>query len=396
MARTVNRLSARTAATVGEGFHADGGGLYLRVDASGARRWVFVFRFRSKRCEMGLGPLADFPVAVAREATQEARRMVKAGKNPIDERRRERAAVKAVPFGELAAQIVTDLSPQWKNPKSAQQWLTTLTVDAAGLKAKLVSEISTDDVLAVLKPIWAKKPETAARLRGRIERVLDAAKAKGMREGDNPARWKGHLSILLPRRSGLRGHHAALHYDQVRAFFMDLRKSNSISAQALDFTILTNTRTNESNGARGAEIDLQKAIWVIPPERVKNKKEYRIPLSPPALAIARQRIEHGGDGYLFPGLKPGKPLSNMAMSKLLKIMGYDVTVHGFRSTFKDWASDRTNFPREIIEQAMGHIVGDAAEQAYRRSDALERRQKLLDAWASYCAAGSAQIITLSA
>lgn len=398
MARTANRLTARTATTLGAGFHGDGGGLYLRGDSGGSRRWVFLFRYRSKRCEMGLGPLADFPLAKARELAQQARLLVKAGKNPIGERRRERAAVEAVPFGELAEQLITDLTPQWRNPVSAHRWRTTLLEDASALKAVPVDQVTTENVLVVLKPIWLAKPETAARLRGRIERVIDAAKAKGMREGENPARWMGHLSMLLPRQSVSRNHHAALHYDDIRPFFTYLRKSESISTVALNFTILTYARTNETLGAQGSEIDLQKAVWTIPADRTKPCREYRIPLSTPALAIARQRIELVGRGFLFPGLKLGRPLSNMAMSKMLKLLGRgDITVHGFRSTFKEWASDRTAFPREIIEQAMGHLVGDAAEQAYRRSDALERRRALLDAWAAYCEpTGGAQIITLSA
>jgi integrase len=390
MTRKYNQLNARTVKTFGEGFHADGQGLYLRVESSGARRWVFVFFQHGRRREMGLGSLADLPLAEARQAVQDARKLVAKGICPIDARRAERAAVKAVPFGDLARQVVADLSPQWKNPKVAQQWLTTLTVDAAPLGSRLVSAIGTDDVLAVLKPIWLAKPETAARLRGRIERVLDAAKAKGMREGENPARWKGHLSILLPRRArSSRRHHPSLHYDKMRAFMSVLRKSESISASALDFTVLTIARTSESLFARGGEFDLNRGIWTVPPERMKSGREHRVPLSPPALAIARTRIDLCGDGYLFPGLRQGRPLSNMAMLKMLDLLGYgDFTVHGFRATFKSWATDRTAFPREIIEASLAHLVGDEAEQAYLRTDALERRRGLMAAWADYCEPGN--------
>lgn len=374
--------------TLGPGFHADGGGLYLRVEASGARRWAFIFRYRGRRGEMGLGPLVDVSLAAARQAAQEARQQVREGKSPVLVRRRLRAVVEAVPFGDMADQLVGDLTPQWKNPKVAQQWRTTLTVDAAALKDKLVSEVNTEDVLAVLKPIWTVKRETAARLRGRIERVLDAARARGMREGENPARWKGHLSMLLPRVPRRRKHHAALAYDGIRQFCAKLRRSERMSALALDFAILTVARTNEVLAARGSEINLKDAVWIIPPERMKAGREHRVPLSAPALAIAKSRIESVGDGLLFPGLKRGKSLSNMAMTKMLKRLGYgEFTVHGFRSTFRDWAGDRTDFPREIIEAAMAHLVGDEAEQAYRRSDALERRRQLMNAWADYCEPG---------
>jgi integrase len=403
MARQIDRLNARRVKTLGEGFHADGGGLYLKVEAKGARRWVFVFRHGKKRCEMGLGALADVSLATARDIAQQARGQVKAGKNPIDERRRERAAVKAIPFGDLADQVVEDLEPHWKNPKVAQQWRTTLTVDAAALRPILVCDATTDDVLKVLKQIWLQKPETASRLRCRIERVFDVAKVRGMRQGENPARWKGHLSLMLPKRNRRRRHHPALHYDRAKTFFANLHGSESISAQALEFTILTVARTNEARFARGIEIDLKQALWIVPAERVKTSKEYRIPLSPPALAIARQRIEICGPGLLFPGQQQRgrrndngpRPISNMAMSKMLKLLGYgDITVHGWRATFKSWATDKTAFPREMIEHCLGHLVGDAAEQAYLRTDALERRRGILEAWAQYCEPAGASVIRL--
>ena len=407
MARNIDRLNARTVKTLGPGLHADGGGLYLRVEAAGARRWVFIVRRKDKRSEMGLGPLSDISLARARELAQEARGVAREGKDPIAERRRARAALQAVSFGELADQLVDDLESQWKNPKVPQQWRNTLKVDAASLRPKLVSQITTEDVLAVLKPIWTVKPVTASRLRGRIERVLDAAKATGKREGENPARWRGHLSLLLPRGRREKRHHAALPYDQIRSFCSKLRSlrlhgARSISTLALYFTILTAARSSEVLFAAGREIDQRQAIWTIPAERMKSGREHRVPLSASALAIAKDRIKIVGDGYLFPGLARDlqtgerKPLSNMAMSKVLDLMGYgDYTVHGFRSTFRDWGGDRTAFAREIVEAALAHIVGDEAEQAYRRSDALERRRKLMDAWAEYCAARG-QVVQLIA
>lgn len=397
MGREINRLTARGLKGLAPGLHNDGGNLYLLVEEGGAQRWVFKFRFQGKRCEMGLGPVSLIPLAEAREAAHQALKLVKAGKSPIAERRRQRAAVRPVTFGDLADQVVADIAPQWKNWRSEQQWRTTLTVDAASLRPKLVSEITTDDVLAVLKPIWLAKPVTASRLRGRVERILDAARARGIREGENPARWRGHLSILLPRRLKAPGHHAALPYDQIRPFMARIRQSDSISAKALEFTILTVGRTSEALFATGAEIDLQQAVWTVSGDRMKSGRDHRVPLSDAALAIARERIDAGGAGYLFPGLKRGRPLSNMAMCKILKLTGNgNYTVHGFRSTFRDWAGDKTAFPREIIEAAMAHVVGDEAEQAYRRSDALERRRKLMNAWAQYCEAAAAIVIPIRA
>lgn len=397
MARHINRLSARTAATIGPGFHADGNGLYLKVEASGARRWVFVFFQHGRRREMGLGSLVDVPLATARQTVADARRKVAQGENPIQTRKAERAAETAVRFGDLADQVVSALEPQWKNPKVAGQWRTTLRVDAKLLSRKLVNEIATEDVMAVLQPIWTKKPETAARLRGRIERVLDVAKAQGMREGENPARWKGHLSLMLARRSKKsRGHHASLHYNEAKTFMGKLRRSESISALALDFTILTIARTNESLGARGSEINVDTATWTVPADRMKSGREHRIPLSAPALAIVKARIKICGDGLLFGGLRPGKPLANMAMLKMMDLLGYgDFTVHGFRATFKSWATDCTAFPREMIEAALAHLVGDDAEQAYLRTDALERRRQLMEAWASFCEGRAAKILMLA-
>jgi len=385
MTKHIDRLSARSTLTKGPGFHADGAGLYLRVTDTGARRWVFVFFERGKRREMGFGALSDIPLATARELALEARGLVKASKNPIEERRRQRAAVVAVPFGDLATEIIADLGPQWRSPITRQSWETTLTVDAKGLSKKLVSNITTEDVLAVLKPIWLEKPDTARKVRQRIERVLDAAKARGMREGDNPARWKGHMALLLARTKHLKKNHPAVPYAEMKGFVRVLRKTDSLSVQALDFTILTNARTSETLFATGSEIDLVAAVWTVPGTRMKSGREHRVPLSAPALEIARRRIEVCGQGLVFPGKKASKPLSNMAMAKVLKAKKYGAfTVHGFRSTFRDWAGDCTAFPREIIEAAMAHIVGDEAEQAYRRSDALERRRALMDAWAAYC------------
>lgn len=397
MPRTINRLSARTVTSLTEPkLHADGGGLYLVVEPTGAKRWTFVFRFRGKRKEFGLGSILDVSLADARDLAEEARALVKAGKNPIEEKRNKREIQQASQtvdtFGDVADQLIADLSPAWKSEIHIRQWRTTLTVDAAPLRSLPVGEITTDDVLSVLRPIWQVKPETASRLRGRIERVLDAAKAKGLRLGENPARWKGHLALMLSRRRKLtRGHHAALPYTRIGEFMAELRDSDSLSARTLEFTILTAARTGETRFAELNEFDLEKAIWIVPAERMKRGARHRVPLSPRAVEIVRELHPQACGGYLFPGLRrrrakeDAKALSNMAMPKMLSLLGYeDFTVHGFRSTFKDWASDCTMFPREVSEAALSHAVGDAVEQSYRRGDALELRRQLMNAWASYC------------
>lgn len=392
MARAINRLSARAVSTLSRpGLHSDGAGLYLRVDPSGAKRWCFIFRWHGKRTELGLGSLLTVSLADARERVREARKAILDGENPMDRRRREQASRGLHTFGALADKLIEDLSPQWKNKVHRAQWKTTLQIDAAPLRPLAVSAITTEDVLGVLKPIWGKKPETASRLRGRIERVLDAAKAKGLRVGENPARWKGHLALLLPQRQKLtRGHHAAMPFDQVPAFIAELRSLNTIAARALEFTILNAVRTGETIGAEAEEFDRGELVWTVPAARMKAGSIHRVPLSERAKKIVEELWPVSGTGYIFrsPMVRkgsPAKPLSNMAMLELLHDLGHkDVTVHGFRSSFRDWAGECTNYPREVAEAALGHTVGDAAERAYRRGDALAKRRKLMDAWARYC------------
>jgi integrase len=313
--------------------------------------------------------------------------MIGQGLDPIHERKR----TSGVPsFGEMAIQVCESLSAGFRNSKHKAQWKSTLTIYAAPLWDKPVDTILTDDVLAVLRPIWTTKPETASRVRGRIEKVLDAAKAKGYRQGENPARWRGHLDHLLPKQSKLkRGHHAAMPYEHVAAFVGRLRESDSLAAQALELTILTAARSGEILGMRWAEVDLEKRIWTLPPNRMKAGREHRVPLSERAVAILRQLAEIRTGDFVFPGQARGKPLSNMAMEMMLRRMKADsVTTHGFRSSFRDWAGNETHFPREVVETALAHVIGDKAEQAYRRSDALEKRRALMETWAGYCEPGS--------
>jgi integrase len=391
VARTINRLSARSVSTVKEtGLHADGGGLYLRVDKTGAKRWAFLFRWRGKRTEMGLGSVLTVSLADARERAKEARQAILDGENPIEKRRREGTARGLPTFGAVADKLVEDLSPQCKNAVHRAQWKTTLEVDAAALRALSVASVTTEDVLGVLRPIWKTKPETASRVRGRIERVLDAAKAKGLRTGENPARWKGHLALLLPQRQKLtRGHHPAMPFDGIPDLIAKLRAVGGVAPRALEFTILTAARTGETIAAMPAEFDLEGAVWIVPAERMKSGRIHRVPLSNRALQIVRGLWPADDDPIFRSPIarrnsRPA-PLSNMAMLGLLRDLGLkEITVHGFRSSFRDWAGEVTTYSREVAEAALGHVIGDKSEQAYRRGDALAKRRELMDAWTLHC------------
>jgi integrase len=332
---------------------------------------------------MGLGSAASVPLADAREKAASARRKIAQGLNPIDERKRD----DDIPtFGEMADDVREALSAGFRNEKHKAQWKSTLETYAAPLRAKPVDTIATDDVLAVLKPIWTTKAETASRVRGRIEKVLDAAKAKGFRGGENPARWRGHLDHLLSRPLKLsRGHHAAMPYEEVANFIAKLWTREATAALALELCILTAARSGEILGMRWSEIDFDKKIWTVPANRMKAGREHRVPLSPRADTILHELQKVKTSEFVLPGQARNKPLSNMAMEMMLRRMKIDnATVHGFRSSFRDWAGNVSNFPRELIETALAHVIGDKAEQAYRRSDALEKRRKLMDAWAAYC------------
>jgi integrase len=378
-----SKLTARKVETAKPGKYSDGGNLYLIVSETGARKWVLRFTWRGRAKEMGLGSAASVPLADARENAASARRMVAKGLNPIEERKRDGG----IPtFGEMADDVRETLSAGFRNEKHKAQWKSTLETYAAPLRAKAVDTVATDDVLAVLKPIWTTKAETASRVRGRIEKVLDAAKAKGFREGENPARRRGHLDHLLPRPSKLaRGHHAAMPYDDVAAFIAKLRKREALAALALELCILTAARSGEVLGMQWSELDLHKKIWTVPASRMKAGREHRVPLSSRAIAILRHLEQSKAGEFVFPGQARDKPLSNMAMEMVLRRMNVEnATVHGFRSSFRDWAGNVSNFPREITETALAHVIGDKAEQAYRRGDALEKRRKLMEAWASYC------------
>lgn len=397
--RTLNKLDPRTAATIKTaGRHSDGGGLYLSIDPTGRRRWVFMYTRDGKRTELGLGGGRDLTLANARKEAGTLRTILASGGDPRSAREKQERQT----FGEVADAYVEAMRPSWRNAKHAAQWAMTLTKYAAPIRPRMVETISTRDILEVLQPLWQRTPETAERLRGRIENVLDAAKAKGLRTGENPARWRGHLDQLLPKRQRLsRGHHAALPYVDVPAFMSDLREREATAARALEFAILTAARSGEVLGATWAEIDLDGAVWVIPAARMKAGREHRVPLSTrtvellEALDAVRAADKAKPIDPVFAGAK-GKSLSSMAMAMLLRRMGSAVTAHGFRSAFRDWASETTGFPHEVCEMALAHAIGNKAEAAYRRGDLFNKRRGLMDAWASYCGDNTGNVVRLAA
>jgi integrase len=401
------------------GMYGDGGGLYLQVTGAGAKSWLFRFwvperdpatgellrdpatkKVVGTSREMGLGSFTVISLDAARELAADARRLRERGVDPIEARQvaKQTAALekaKALKFKDAAATYIAAHRAGWRNEKHAAQWTATLETYAYPAIGEVsVQAIDTGLVLKVLEPIWTTKPETAGRVRGRVESILDWAKARGYRAGENPARWKGHLDQLLPARSKVRKvkHHAALPFDQIPAFMTALRAQEGSGARALEFTILTAARTGEIIGATMDEINAREKVWTVPAERMKASKEHRVPLGKRALALVDEMKDaRGKSPYVLPGGKLNEPLSNMAMLALLERMGRtDLTVHGFRSTFRDWAAERTNFPEWVVEAALAHAVGDKVEAAYRRGDLFEKRRRLMDAWAEFCAKPAAE------
>jgi integrase len=409
MARTTGRLTALAVerARKKPGMYADGDGLYLQVTTNGAS-WVYRFMLNGRAREMGLGPLSLFGLQDARARALDVRRLRHGGVDPIEARKAERAAAKflearAITFRKCADSYVKAHRAGWRNAKHAGQWEATLGTYAHPIIGALpVQAIDTALVMNVLEQeqpsasiLWQSKPETASRLRGRIESILDWAKVRGYRDGENPARWRGHLDKLLPARTKMRRveHHAALPYDDLPDFMAALRTQEGIAARALEFAILTAARTGEVMGARWDEIDTAEKLWTVPPERMKAGKEHRVPLSERALAIIAEMkpLDRGGDGqeaadaFVFPGAKSFRPLSNMAFLMLLRRMKrVALTAHGFRSTFRDWAAERTNFAGEVAEMALAHTISNKVEQAYRRGDMFELRRRMMTAWSEFC------------
>lgn len=389
------------------GRHADGDGLYLLVKESGTRSWVFRYMINGKARDLGLSRCpealalmqrtgaAELTLAQARDVATIYRSKVKSKIDPLAER--DAAAKKAasdeqakkaaqVTFQEAAETFLASKEGSWRNLKHRQQWHNTLSTYAhPKIGAMPVGAVETPHVLSVLEPIWRAKPETAKRLQGRIEAILDAARVRGYRTGENPARWRGHLAQILPARSYLsRGHHRAMPYATVPTFLNDLRQNVSMAALALEFTILTAARTGEVLGATWDEVDFEKAVWTIPATRMKAGREHRVPLSLAALAVLKTS-QMLSERWLFKGMRGG-PLSGMAMAMVLRRRGMDVTVHGFRSAFRDWAAETTAYPHDVCEAALAHTVGDKTVAAYFRSDLFEKRRRLMEDWARYCSA----------
>ncbi|WP_422369086.1 tyrosine-type recombinase/integrase [Pelagibius sp.] len=413
MARAVNRLSPVAVPHKGPGFHADGQGLYLQVK-NGGRSWLFRYSINEKARWMGLGAFPDVTLAEARKAAGRCRELLRAGVDPIEARRAEKAAARAaaarsVTFREAAERYIGAHKAGWRNEKHGAQWTSTLETFVYPIFGKLpVQEVDTGLVLKALEPIWTQKHETATRVRQRIEAVLNWATAGELRTGENPARWSGHLENRLPKPKQIRRvnpvkHHEAMPYEALPAFWQDLRQRETISAKALAFTILTAARSGETRGARLGEIDFASNVWTVPGERTKSGDDHRVPLTKEALAILTG-LDHlkdaEADVLLFPNSQ-GKPLSDTAMRKYLQSdMGrLGLTVHGFRSSFREWAAEETNFPWWVAEAAIAHKNGTKTERAYQRRDLLDRRRKLMEAWSRYCVAGtmraSAKVVPLS-
>lgn len=369
------------------GRYPDGGGLYLEV-GKGARRWLLRYQLHGRRRDMILGALTESNgLGAARQAARDARALIERGLDPIDARRRP-AGVPT--FAAHAAAVVADLAPGWRGKKTEAGWTRSLQTHAAKLGPLAVDKVTTHDVLAAVRPYWSAQPESGAKMRERIERVLDSARAAGFIVGswENPARWKGHLAHMLPKRRKLsRGHFKALHYADAPAFMAALRPQQGMGAHALEWTILTAAREGMVIGAQWSEIS--GAVWTVPGERMKDGRDFHIPLTDAALAVLERVARDGRRGYVFRGSREGSHISNATMDAVLKRMGVPATPHGFRSTFRDWAGDCTDHPREVAEMCLAHVVGDAVERAYRRSDAAAKRRRLLSDWADFLAARAA-------
>lgn len=394
MARKAKELGPLAVSRLNQpGLHFVGGvaGLALQVSASGARSWVLRIQIGDKRRDMGLGGFPDVPLANAREAARMARAKVKEGIDPIANARAARSALKAEQaaaqtFKTCALAYIEAHETGWRNAKHAQQWRNTLDTYAYPVIGNLlVRDVGLPQVLSILEPIWKKKTETASRLRGRLEAILDWATTRGYRTGLNPARWKGHLDTLLPaaRTVAQAGHHSALPVHQMSALMKTLRQQSGMGAQALEFTILTAARSGETRGARWSEINLDTATWTIPAERMKAGKEHRVPLPKAALNILSALPRTENETLVFASPRGGM-LSDMSLTAVLRRMNINAVPHGFRSTFRDWCAEHTNYPREVAEMALAHAIGDKVEAAYRRGDLFEKRRQLMKEWAEFC------------
>ncbi|MFT8517084.1 tyrosine-type recombinase/integrase [Acetobacter syzygii] len=387
-----HQLTARQVSTLKNGSLCDGGGLWL-VAQGEAKSWYFRFTspIMGKRREMGLGSVASITLADARRRAAEARHQLAEGLDPVDERRRNRSLQRkeAPPtFADIAKRYIQEMAPGWRDPRSASVWTSSLERLAyPQLATKQVADIDTDDVLSVLRPIWENKTETADRLRGRIERILDYATTHDWRKGENPARWRGHLANILPKPSSVAKvrHHPAIPRKDIAHVMAKLAAADGMAAKAVRFTCLTAGRSGEIRNAVWSEIDLATRIWTVPASRMKTGKEHRVPLSEGAMAVLQEvlplRDRRAGD-LVFPGGRIGRPLSDVALSKALHMAAgtKDVTVHGLRSTFRDWAAEETDYPREVAEMALAHAISDKVEAAYRRGDLFDKRREMMAEW----------------
>lgn len=387
----IHKLSPQRVKNAPPGKYEDGAGLRLVVSKSGAKKWVLRYTLKGNRREMGLGSYPDVSLAMARQLASEQRKLAITGIDPIAERRSAEIIIPS--FTSCAARYIRAHRQGWKNKKHGRQWVSTLKTYARPIIGDVgVDAIKTEEIIKILSPIWSSKTETAKRLQGRIENILDYAAAHRYRESTNPARWRGHLDKLLARPSRVKKvqHHPAMPYDQLPDFFSQLSKNESVSAKALLFLILTATRTSEVLKAEWSEIDKKKAVWTIPAARMKSGNEHRIPLSTQAVALLNNLVTVKDNPHLFPGAKQGKPLSNMALLQIMRGMGYGVkgangnyVPHGFRSSFRDWTGEVTSYPRDVAEMALAHVIENKVEAAYRRGDLFEKRRKMMQEWASY-------------
>ena len=400
MGRETNRLTAIEVKNLtAPGLYPDGAGLYLQIAKGGSKSWIFRYSFAGRKRDLGLGSVKDVSLADARLEAAEARRLLNKRIDPIDERRETRAqiqrdAARTLTFKQVAEAYIARNEPTWRNPKHRQQWRNTLETYVYPVIGHLpVHDVTTEHVLKILEPIWTTKAETASRIRGRIEIILNAAKTLGAREGENPAVWRGHLSNLLSKQPKSDRHHPAMPYADVPDFVAELTEHEGFAALALRLLILTGLRTNEILGARWDEIDMEAGVWTVPGERMKGGREHRVPLSPAALDVLREAGKVRLNDYVFPGQKLGRPLSNMALLMLLRRFEItDATGHGFRASFRTWAEEETPHPKHVAKMALAHELPSKVEAAYNRGDLFAKRRLLMDDWATFCTTPPAQKI----
>jgi len=392
--KKVHRLTTKGVASItSPGFYADGDGLYLQVGQGGARSWIYRYMLNGKQRAMGIGSAHHLSLTDARERVEEFRSLRSKGVDPIDARKKFRvqaklAADSSLTFKQCAEAYIAAHRPSWRNAKHAAQWSSTLETYVYPIFGDYpVQAVNTALVQKALDPIWSTKNETASRVRGRIEAILSWATVRGNRSGENPARWRGHLEILLPAPSKVCTvkHHSALPYPELPEFMAELRDQNGAAASALEFLILTAARSGEIRGAQWDELDLANRVWTIPAERMKAKREHRVPLSQAAIDVLENMPSRRYVDHIFPSIRLGHPLSDMAILALLRRMRrHDITAHGFRSTFRDWVAEQTNYSSEVAEMALAHTIENKVEAAYRRGDLFEKRRELMEEWARHC------------